>query len=96
VILGVLVLMTGLFLSDSALLFFQLLPRSILGVILFFAGIELALVVEISSWRDIISSCSSSPQESLYGIWAWLIWQDYYSIMALNSGGSGYETRMEG
>lgn len=44
-ILGVLVLMTGLFLSDSVLLLFQLLPRSILGVILFFAGIELALVI---------------------------------------------------
>jgi MFS superfamily sulfate permease-like transporter len=45
VILGVIVLFTGLFLSDSVSLLLQVFPRSILGVILFFAGIELALVV---------------------------------------------------
>jgi MFS superfamily sulfate permease-like transporter len=45
VILGVIVLVTGLFLSDSVTLLFQFFPRPILGVILFFAGIELALVV---------------------------------------------------
>jgi len=45
VILGVIVLLTGLFLSDSVSLFFQVFPRPILGVILFFAGVELALVV---------------------------------------------------
>lgn len=45
VILGGIVLLTGLFLSDSVALLLQLFPRSILGVILFFAGIELALVV---------------------------------------------------
>jgi MFS superfamily sulfate permease-like transporter len=46
VILGVIVLVTGLFLSDSVTLLFQFFPRPILGVILFFAGIELALVVK--------------------------------------------------
>ena len=46
VILGVIVLLTGLFLSDSVSLIFQVFPRSILGVILFFAGVELALVVK--------------------------------------------------
>jgi len=46
VILGVIVLLTGLFLSDSVALLLQVFPRSILGVILFFAGIELALVVK--------------------------------------------------
>jgi MFS superfamily sulfate permease-like transporter len=46
VILGVIVLLTGLFLSDSVALLFQVFPRSILGVILFFAGVELALVVK--------------------------------------------------
>jgi len=46
VILGVIVLFTGLFLSNSVSLIFQVFPRSILGVILFFAGIELALVVK--------------------------------------------------
>jgi hypothetical protein len=45
VILGVIILSTGLFLSDSVVLLFQVLPRSILGVILFFAGVELALVI---------------------------------------------------
>ena len=45
VILGVLVLFTGLFLSDSVVLLFQILPRSILGVILCFAGVELTLVI---------------------------------------------------
>jgi len=45
VILGVIVLLTGLFLSDSVSFLFQVFPRPILGVILFFAGVELALVV---------------------------------------------------
>jgi predicted benzoate:H+ symporter BenE len=45
VILGILVLLTGLFLSDSVLLLFQVFPRPILGVILFFAGLELAMVI---------------------------------------------------
>ena len=45
VILGVIVLLTGLFLSDSVDLLLQVLPRPILGVILFFAGVELAMVV---------------------------------------------------
>ena len=45
VILGLIVLFTGLFLSDSVTLLFQVFPRPILGVILFFAGVELALVV---------------------------------------------------
>ena len=45
VILGVIVLLTGLFLSDSVALLFQVFPRPILGVILFFAGVELSLVI---------------------------------------------------
>ncbi len=45
VILGVMVLLTGLFLSDSVAFLFQVFPRSILGIILFFAGLELALVI---------------------------------------------------
>ena len=45
VILGLIVLLIGLFLSDSVAFLFQLFPRPILGVILFFAGVELALVV---------------------------------------------------
>jgi predicted benzoate:H+ symporter BenE len=46
VILGMIVLLVGLFLSDSVTLLFQVFPRTILGVILFFAGVELALVVK--------------------------------------------------
>jgi hypothetical protein len=46
VILGVIVLLIGLFLSDSVLLLFQVFPRPVLGVILFFAGVELALVIK--------------------------------------------------
>jgi predicted benzoate:H+ symporter BenE len=46
VILGVIVLLTGLFLSESVSLLFQVFPRPILGVILFFAGVELALVIK--------------------------------------------------
>jgi MFS superfamily sulfate permease-like transporter len=45
VMLGILILLTGLFLSDSVSILFQVFPRPILGVILFFAGVELALVV---------------------------------------------------
>lgn len=46
VILGVIVLLMGLFLSDSVAFLLQVFPRSILGVILCFAGLELALVVQ--------------------------------------------------
>ena len=46
VILGVIVLLAGLFLSDSIALILQVFPRPILGVILFFAGVELALVIK--------------------------------------------------
>jgi len=46
VILGAMVVLVGLFLSDSVAFLFQVFPRSILGVILFFAGVELALVVK--------------------------------------------------
>ena len=46
VILGMMVLLIGLFLSDSVTLLLQIFPRPILGVILFFAGVELALVVK--------------------------------------------------
>jgi MFS superfamily sulfate permease-like transporter len=46
VILGVIVLLMGLFLSDSVAFLLQVFPRSILGVILCFAGVELALVVQ--------------------------------------------------
>jgi predicted benzoate:H+ symporter BenE len=46
VILGMIVLLVGLFLSDSVILLFQVFPRPILGVILFFAGVELALVIK--------------------------------------------------
>ena len=46
VILGVIVLLTGLFLSDSVSLLLQFFPRPILGVILVFAGIELSLVIK--------------------------------------------------
>jgi MFS superfamily sulfate permease-like transporter len=46
VILGIIVLLIGLFLSDSVTLLLQVFPRPILGVILFFAGVELALVVQ--------------------------------------------------
>ncbi|MEW6182236.1 MAG: putative sulfate/molybdate transporter [Bacillota bacterium] len=43
VILGCLLLMTALFFSDSVLLIFKMFPENILGVILFFAGLELAV-----------------------------------------------------
>ena len=45
-ILGLIVLSSGLFLSDSISLILQVFPQSILGVILFFAGVELALVIK--------------------------------------------------
>ena len=42
VILGILILFIGLFLSDSVATLFKLFPRSLLGVILLFGGLELA------------------------------------------------------
>lgn len=44
IIMGLLVLMMGLFFSDSVLLFLKCFPTSILGVILFFAGLELSSI----------------------------------------------------
>lgn len=45
VILGVIIILLGLFFSDSVALLFQMIPTAILGVILFFTGLELASVV---------------------------------------------------
>ncbi len=44
VILGVIVLVLGLFFSDSVATIFKIFPASILGVILFFTGLELASI----------------------------------------------------
>jgi len=46
VIVGMILLFIGLFLSDSVTLLLQLFPRPVLGALLFFAGVELALVVQ--------------------------------------------------
>jgi MFS superfamily sulfate permease-like transporter len=56
VILGVIVLFLGLFMSDSVALLFGMIPKAILGVILFFTGLELA-----STIRDI-----GSRKEDVY------------------------------
>lgn len=45
VILGVILLLLGLFFSQSVSLLFNTIPSAILGVILFFAGLELASIV---------------------------------------------------
>jgi MFS superfamily sulfate permease-like transporter len=45
VILGGLLILTALFFSDSVAILFRIFPNAILGVILFFAGAELAIVV---------------------------------------------------
>jgi len=53
VILGVILLLLGLFFSQSVTLLFNMIPSAILGVILFFAGIELASIVwDIGSRRE--------------------------------------------
>jgi hypothetical protein len=44
VILGLIVLVLGLFFSDSVATIFKMFPPSILGVILFFTGLELASI----------------------------------------------------
>lgn len=45
VILGTILILIALFFSDSIAIIFKIFPNAILGVILFFAGSELALVV---------------------------------------------------
>ncbi len=45
IILGTLLLVAALFFSDSVLLFFTLIPTSVLGVLIFFAGLDLAVSV---------------------------------------------------
>ncbi len=46
VILGTLLILIALFFSDSVSIIFKIFPNAILGVILFFAGSELAIVVK--------------------------------------------------
>jgi predicted benzoate:H+ symporter BenE len=46
VILGTLLVVIGLFFSESVSVIFKIFPNAILGVILFFAGSELAIVVK--------------------------------------------------
>jgi predicted benzoate:H+ symporter BenE len=46
VILGVIMVLIALFFSDSVSIIFKIFPNAILGVILFFAGSELAIVVK--------------------------------------------------
>ncbi|MCL2294676.1 MAG: putative sulfate/molybdate transporter [Spirochaetes bacterium] len=43
IIIGTILLVLGLFFSDSVLLLLSMIPASVLGVILFFAGLELAM-----------------------------------------------------
>ncbi len=45
VMLGVILLVLGLFFSQSVALLFNMIPAAVLGVILFFAGLELASIV---------------------------------------------------
>ncbi|MBI4283621.1 MAG: sulfate transporter [Chloroflexi bacterium] len=45
VMLGIIMLILGLFFSQSVALLFNMIPSAILGVILFFAGLELASIV---------------------------------------------------
>lgn len=51
VILGSLVLFTGLFLADSVAALFKLFPRALLGVILLFGGLELAAGVQEDNFQ---------------------------------------------
>jgi MFS superfamily sulfate permease-like transporter len=51
VILGVLVLFTGLFLGDSVATIFKCFPQSLLGVILLFGGLELASGVKGNDFK---------------------------------------------
>jgi len=46
VILGTILLVIALFFSESVSILFKIFPNAILGVILFFAGSELAIVVK--------------------------------------------------
>jgi xanthine/uracil permease len=53
VILGILMLVLGLFFSDSVAVLFMIFPPAILGVILFFTGLELASIArDIGSERS--------------------------------------------
>ena len=56
VILGLMILALGLFFSESVAVLFKIFPPSILGVILFFAGLELASIArDIGSRRSDVS-----------------------------------------
>jgi MFS superfamily sulfate permease-like transporter len=53
VILGAILLLVGFFFSRSVVLLFNMIPAAILGVILFFAGVELASIVwDIGSRKE--------------------------------------------
>ncbi len=46
VLLGIMILILGLFFSDSVATLFRIFPPAILGVILFFTGLELASITK--------------------------------------------------
>jgi MFS superfamily sulfate permease-like transporter len=46
VMLGTIMMVLALFFSNSVGLLFQIFPRAVLGVILFFAGLELAITTK--------------------------------------------------
>ncbi len=53
VMLGIILLMLGLFFSQSVSVLFNVIPSAVLGVILFFAGLELASIVwDIGTRRE--------------------------------------------
>ena len=67
-ILGVILVIIGLFFSDSVAVLFKIFPAGILGVILCFAGFELASVAKGIGWERRTPMLCSQQQGFRYGI----------------------------
>jgi hypothetical protein len=81
VILGVLLTVGALFFADSVATVFRLFPVPVLGVILFFSGIELAVGLNGTPFLAASALCWSSLRASPCGTWGWRTWPDCCSTM---------------
>jgi len=82
IILGTILLAVGLCFSSSVLLFFKLFPLSVLGVILFFAGLEMAVaardVTEKSDFYILLVTAGFAVWNIGVGFLAGLIMQELF------------------
>jgi MFS superfamily sulfate permease-like transporter len=88
VMLGSILILLAFFFSDSVGILFQAFPKAVLGVILFFAGTELAITTkDIGSKRRRTSTSCSWWRASPCGTWARPSWRGSSSTRCSSADG---------